>query len=146
MINLINLAAQYVLKVLDFVHNFINTVWSKFADNGWNVIFTLIVGKLLKTHIIDPFLKARSIYVNEAETNPDRVKSLREEMLRTRDAQQKLVKEQSLDIQKTSNASKLKSMEKKRVKHPMEYKGGVANRLGGVSSGEASNQSSKGTR
>lgn len=80
---------------------------------------------------MDPYLQARSTHIRTNDTSSDKAKALRDEMMRVREAQQKLVHEKSLETKAKEQVKKIQQMEQKRVKHPMEYSGGKAHRLGG---------------
>lgn len=120
-----------LLNFVASIRDFVKGVFSFFQENAWNTVLILILGWFLKIHLFDPWyddLRNRRSY--EAATDPNRTKSLNEDLRRIREQQQEEVRCKAKEAAEAKKKKKAEELEKKRIQQPgEELRGG--SRLGG---------------
>mmetsp|Transcript_29476 Transcript_29476/g.44546 ORF Transcript_29476/g.44546 Transcript_29476/m.44546 type:complete len:152 (+) Transcript_29476:80-535(+) len=113
------------------VFNTINDAFTYMRQHAWLIIFVTGGTYYAKVHYIDPLLEERKRQISYRDaTNPRRVNTLEQDMKRVRALQQEQHKNITAQAVKVEKKKKSEEMEKKRVKQPMETKGGAGQRLG----------------
>lgn len=111
-------------------------------QNAWTIVFALGGCYLAKVNVLDPWMEGRRQTASlRVIHDPTRVSSLQEDMRRVRAAQQEEVARLAQEAEEARRKKKLDAMEQKRVKTPLEAKGGLANRFNDTTSSRRSDSS-----
>eukprot|EP00978_Attheya_sp_CCMP212_P009764 scaffold23255_cov59-Attheya_sp.AAC.2 len=112
-------------------------------QNAWTIVFALGSCYLVKVNVLDPWMEGRRQRASlRVIHDPTRVSSLQEDMRRVRAAQQEEAARLAQHAEEARRTKKREAMEQKRVKTPLEAKGGLGHRFNNDTTATSSNSRS----
>ena len=120
-------------SIFGFIFRIVTDLKSYLASNAWSIVFLLLAGYLFNSYVFDPWYSEykRRLSYREA-TDPKRTVGLDADLRQVREAQQAAANIKARAAAEEAKKRALEAKETKRVKSPMENKGGDGQRLGGA--------------